>query len=503
MTEIGIIVNPKAKGNIKDRKLAERLELIVRNDGIVRQTEDISDVPNAVSEFIEAGVKQLVIFGGDGTVQQSITSYLNQVAQINKARLRKAYLENPGKVSETPIMQLPLIYPGNRGTINFTANLVEIKDSPETLISKIVQANYRGETFPTFPVQTLEVRTYPIGKPHDVKSLEYGFVFAAGGVTNFLEKYYGREDSDKVREVSKVLLEKTVDKVPGNEMARHVLYDIIEALFTDRDIERLKKVSKSVIENTIDRLIKVMPVTHPASEYVEKLLDISFDKIARTKRVSEFIDQILEETFKMYPMDRPSVIKAVRVIGRGMGALVLGSIGFPTSYHHEILKPLEATVHVDGEKLPYEQFNALGASAMRIKVIGIDPFYRLQQRNEAGDIHIYAGDMPYVNLAWNFLKTYKPGFTPTLINCFDGVVREITVETKPKKKLLKKETDGEVKYHTVEIVPEIKYSIDAEEKVSAGVIEIRPGPVLRIPQMYSNGDNKTNGLNGLKRLLEN
>ena len=63
-------------------------------------------------------------------------------------------------------------------------------------------------------------------------------------------------------------------------MARHVLYDIIEALFTDRDIERLKKVSKSVIENTIDRLIKVMPVTHPASEYVEKLLDISFDKIA-------------------------------------------------------------------------------------------------------------------------------------------------------------------------------------------------------------------------------
>ena len=85
MTEIGIIVNPKAKGNIKDRKLAERLELIVRNDGIVRQTEDISDVPNAVSEFIEAGVKQLVIFGGDGTVQQSITSYLNQVAQINKA----------------------------------------------------------------------------------------------------------------------------------------------------------------------------------------------------------------------------------------------------------------------------------------------------------------------------------------------------------------------------------------------------------------------------------
>ncbi|MBT5021967.1 hypothetical protein HOK51_03040 [Candidatus Woesearchaeota archaeon] len=395
--EIGVILNPGAKKNKKRPYRKHELKAIVGDRGIVRETSCIEELEDVVDEFLETGIKHTQFVGGDGTTQNGITALLNKLAKLNTEKLARAKRRSPNNVTNAKIIELPYLHPGNAGTINFAARLAKVKGTPEYNLKQLVDVCEKNLNFSTFPVQTLEIRTYPKGEPTNLQGREFGFVFGDAAVANFINKYYGNEETQQARKIWRVLagLEQKFEK-----------------------------------------------------------------KLLGTEYASKYIDKIVQDTF--YEIDRPDAIKALRLIGKSLASFVLR-----TNYHRELIDPKKATVFVDGETLPYDKFNILIASAMKINVIGFSPFYRLDQRNENSGIHVLAGNMPAFDIAFDFLQTIKPDFEPKngFKNCYDGLAKEMIIEVEKGS----------------------KYTIDAEIKKASTVIEIRPGPRLFIPEIYSRG----------------
>ncbi len=182
------------------------------------------------------------------------------------------------------------------------------------------------------------------------------------------------------------------------------------------------------------------------------------EKVLGTDLAVKFFDRLIQNTF--YAVDKPGVVKAVRIFSKGLASLAFNSLG--TTYHREILDPNPATVIVDGKTLPREQYNVILASSLKIQVLGADPFYRLKDVNHDGRIHLYAGNEPYLNLVRNLARTFSSGFKPQFMNMTDQLANAILIETPPG----------------------IYYNLDAEMKKSAGMIEISLGPIIEIPEMH-------------------
>lgn len=111
-------------------------------------------------EFCEKGVEILAINGGDGTISQTISTFL------------RVYGERP----------LPMIAILRGGTMNMLADNLAIKGSPEQLLYQLV------ESYATGLYKTAELGTLKIGD-------SVGFLFASGSALRFLEAYYGNKSN--------------------------------------------------------------------------------------------------------------------------------------------------------------------------------------------------------------------------------------------------------------------------------------------------------------------
>lgn len=391
---VGVIINPNAKQNQKDPRLRYRLEKIGGDITLVRESRDLDHLREIVTEFLAERLEKVVCFGGDGTYQVIITEILKQIAQENISKVNDRFHQDPNTFHQTKIRKIPYIYPGRRGTINYTAKSAEINGNPEEILDRIIEACRSGETPKTYPLQTLEVRSFSRDDPDENVNLDYGFVFGAAGVSNFLRKFYGKDETQEVRKLWSLL----------NRMGHGLEETILGTDFATRILDRL-------IQNTT------------------------------------------------YAIDKPGVVKAFRIIAKCLGSFALSPLG--TTYHKEILDPDSAKVIVDGEALPYDQYNILLASSLKIRVIGTDAFYRLNGVNHDGRIHLYAGNEPYLNLVKNFIRTFSPGFKPNFKKGTDKLIDDMVIETQPG----------------------FYYNLDAEMKESAGVIEVRLGPVIEIPEI--------------------
>jgi diacylglycerol kinase family enzyme len=155
--KVGIIINPNAKANSRQRNLKERLEAIIGDHGMVRVTREMPDLYKVAEEFIKKKVEILGISGGDGTMQKTISRYIEVGGEHN----------------------LPKIAAVRGGTMNTIANSMQIKGSTEGIISRIMD-KIRNR-------KNMEYKEIDLMKA-DRK--EYGSLFGIGLSYNFLDAYY-------------------------------------------------------------------------------------------------------------------------------------------------------------------------------------------------------------------------------------------------------------------------------------------------------------------------
>ena len=286
--KIAVLINPKAKGNVDDPHLGDRLRGILSNHGTLFEINDVDDLPKIIDRVIESGYEYIVSFGGDGTLQKHKTAYIKKLADKNEELEKEAYLE--GKDSSKADTITPAFFvPGRRGTVNYAAKDADINGSPEEIITKLIWGIRTCFKFETHPVQTLEVISYPEGQPDNITSLEYGFVFGAVGVTKFLTKYYGKEDTENIRRVSRYFAELTLDDSKTFERVRNLAYNIIDRLLREEDINRIRHGVKAVVQGTVDKIVKKVPLTKSPSSYLDNIFQIGFDRVAKTKEQVNFL----------------------------------------------------------------------------------------------------------------------------------------------------------------------------------------------------------------------
>jgi diacylglycerol kinase family enzyme len=157
---IGVIINPNAKANRKDRNAArvDRMTATVGPNGVVRVTESLEHVREVAREFLDRGIEILGICGGDGSYHGTLTAF------------HAVYGERP----------FPSLLPLRAGTINYIADAIGTRrGSPESLLAGVMRDYRRGKTFETTELDVLRVN-----------GAELGFVLGFGTIVNFLRAYY-------------------------------------------------------------------------------------------------------------------------------------------------------------------------------------------------------------------------------------------------------------------------------------------------------------------------
>ena len=77
MGPIGVITNPKAKKNIREKGIKQKLQSIVGDIGIVRETPLPDHVDAVAEEFKRNDISLLCINGGDGSISITLRSFLD------------------------------------------------------------------------------------------------------------------------------------------------------------------------------------------------------------------------------------------------------------------------------------------------------------------------------------------------------------------------------------------------------------------------------------------
>ncbi len=174
---IGVLLNPNSRKNRQRPHRREKLQGIVGDYGIVRQTRDVEEIPPVLDEFIQREIPYWVSDGGDGALHW----------MINKG-MALSYPESiPGGRALFP----PIVVPTNGGTIDFVAKKAGIKGYAEQILEKLVVSQRTGAPVPLTEVDSLRIR----GKKRRGGAIEpfekVGFATAIGGIgQRFFDKYY-------------------------------------------------------------------------------------------------------------------------------------------------------------------------------------------------------------------------------------------------------------------------------------------------------------------------
>ena len=191
MQKIGIIINPNAKKNSRRNDLKECLEQIVGESGAVRITRESREIYLVAEEFLNEGVEILAISGGDGTMQHTLSRYIEVCGEEN----------------------LPFLASIRGGTMNTIANSLRIKGTPETIIQRIMHRIHSEEL-----LEYKEIDLMRVGK-------EYGSLFGIGLTYNFLDAYYEGGRTGALKAI-KVILRAIMSACIGGGFARRLAHPV-------------------------------------------------------------------------------------------------------------------------------------------------------------------------------------------------------------------------------------------------------------------------------------
>lgn len=177
MKQIGVILNPNSRKNRRiDPDRAARLERILGDRGVVRETRRLEELPGTLGEMLaRERLGYLVADGGDGSLHWV----------INESR---RLLSGSGRDPDS----MPPLVPTNGGTIDFVARKMGIKGSSEQILLRLTKELDSGHVPTLAELDTLELsgtQKDPDGTLRPFKRL--GFALAAGGIgQRFFDKYY-------------------------------------------------------------------------------------------------------------------------------------------------------------------------------------------------------------------------------------------------------------------------------------------------------------------------
>ncbi len=168
---IGVVTNPNSRKNRGQRGLAARLQAILGERGLVRETRSTADLGPVLDEFRAEGVRTWVADGGDGSLHW----------------LLNAAAERFGGVEALPEV-VPRAVPTNGGTIDFVAHHVGLRGRGEAILRRLVDHEVAGNTPALVEVPTLLLQGTTL---EGERVLRLGFAAALAGVgAGFFAKYY-------------------------------------------------------------------------------------------------------------------------------------------------------------------------------------------------------------------------------------------------------------------------------------------------------------------------
>lgn len=163
MKKIGIILNPSARINsTKTSAVLSSFGDIFGENAEIRTTGSSAELPGVIDEFTNRDIKILLISGGDGTICNTLTAYLNHVGGS----------------------ELPVILPLMGGTINMIGSDAGLRNDQLSICKKlnnIIQSNGK-----------IRVTERGLLKVSDskMKKPAYGFSWIDGLLYRFLIDYY-------------------------------------------------------------------------------------------------------------------------------------------------------------------------------------------------------------------------------------------------------------------------------------------------------------------------
>ena len=162
---IGVIFNPRARINKKKVPNAESgFREIFGDKALVNATENKAEIDQVIRRFHGEGVKFLLISGGDGTICNVLTSYLNLFGTDD----------------------MPVIVPLMGGTINMIGTDSGLRRNQFSVCKKLNTLLEKDE-----PVSVTERGMLKVNDPESDRPI-YGFSWIDGLLYNFLLDYYDK-----------------------------------------------------------------------------------------------------------------------------------------------------------------------------------------------------------------------------------------------------------------------------------------------------------------------
>ncbi len=177
---IGVLLNPNSRKNRARPHRREKLQGILGDYGIVRQTRTVEGITPVLEEFIDRKIPYWVSDGGDGALHWMINKGMG--------------LAFPEEIPGPGTMFTPIVVPTNGGTIDFVAKKAGIKGYAEQILEKLITTQKTGTPVSLTLVDSMRIRGKRLGASGIEPFEKVGFAAAIGGVgQKFFDKYYAED----------------------------------------------------------------------------------------------------------------------------------------------------------------------------------------------------------------------------------------------------------------------------------------------------------------------
>lgn len=187
MSGIGVILNPYSRSNKKNPDRIKQFGFIVGDKGSCHATETIEQVGDLAREFKERDIEILGISGGDGTLHQTLTAFMD------------VYGDKP----------LPKVAILRGGTMNNMATQIGIKGEQEKILSNLILKYHRGEEFLETQINMVNINGV------------HGFLFGMGVIDRFTRIYQSVDEPTPTRALL-LLIKATLSSIVNGKLAQHI-----------------------------------------------------------------------------------------------------------------------------------------------------------------------------------------------------------------------------------------------------------------------------------------